>query len=55
MMTTDYVKGRKQFDRAIGSYKSVQHRLAKMYTIVEGGRLAAYQAIWRAAGRRLIC
>ena len=46
-VTTDYVKGRKQFDRAIGSYQSVQHRLAKMYTIVEGGRLAAYQAIWR--------
>ncbi|WP_342514584.1 acyl-CoA dehydrogenase family protein [Sporosarcina sp. FSL K6-1522] len=46
-VTTEYVKGRTQFERAIGSYQSVQHRLAKMYTVVEGGQLAAYQAISR--------
>lgn len=46
-LTTDYVKERRQFGRAIGSYQSVQHRLSDMFTIVEGGRLAAYQAIWR--------
>ena len=46
-VTRDYVKERMQFGRAIGSFQSVQHRLADMYTIVEGGRLAAYQAIWK--------
>lgn len=46
-VTNDYVKERRQFGRAIGSYQSVQHRLADMFTIVEGGRLAALQAIWR--------
>lgn len=46
-LTRDYVKERMQFGRTIGSFQSVQHRLADMYTIVEGGRLAAYQAIWK--------
>lgn len=46
-VTNEYVKERKQFNRAIGSYQSVQHRLSDMFTIVEGGRLAAYQAVWR--------
>ncbi|MCH6267278.1 acyl-CoA dehydrogenase family protein [Neobacillus citreus] len=46
-VTNDYVKERRQFGRPIGSYQSVQHRLSDMFTIVEGGRLAAYQAIWR--------
>ncbi|GHH96773.1 acyl-CoA dehydrogenase family protein [Neobacillus kokaensis] len=46
-VTNDYVKERRQFGRAIGSYQSVQHRLSDMFTVVEGGRLAAFQAIWR--------
>ncbi|WP_050616114.1 acyl-CoA dehydrogenase family protein [Bacillus testis] len=46
-VTSDYVKERIQFGRPIGSFQSVQHRLADMYTIVEGGKMAAYQAIWR--------
>lgn len=44
-ITNDYVKERHQFKRPIGSFQSVQHRLADMFTIVEGGRLAAYHAI----------
>ena len=44
-ITNDYVKERHQFKRPIGSFQSVQHRLADMFTIVEGGRLAAYYAI----------
>lgn len=44
-VTNEYVKERHQFKRPIGSFQSVQHRLADMYTIVEGGRLAAYHAI----------
>ncbi|MBD3107342.1 acyl-CoA/acyl-ACP dehydrogenase [Bacillus sp. AGMB 02131] len=46
-VTTDYVKERHQFKRPIGSFQAVQHRLADMFTIVEGGRLAAYHAISR--------
>ena len=44
-ITNDYVKERHQFKRPIGSFQSVQHRLADMFTIVEGGRLAAFHAI----------
>lgn len=46
-VTNEYVKERKQFNVPIGSFQSVQHRLSDMFTIVEGGKLAAYQAIWR--------
>lgn len=46
-VTSDYVKDRMQFGRPIGSFQSVQHRLADMFTVVEGGGLVAYQAIWR--------
>ncbi|MGM9922742.1 MAG: acyl-CoA dehydrogenase family protein [Bacillus sp. (in: firmicutes)] len=44
-VTNEYVKERHQFNRPIGSFQSVQHRLADMYTIVEGSRLAAYHAV----------
>ena len=44
-VTSEYVKERYQFNRPIGSFQSVQHRLSDMFTIVEGGRLAAYHAI----------
>lgn len=46
-VTNEYVKDRMQFGRPIGSFQSVQHRLGDMFTVVEGGSLAAYQAIWR--------
>ena len=46
-VTADYVKERRQFGRAIGTFQAVQHRLSDMLTIVEGGRLVAYQAIWK--------
>ena len=46
-VTSDYVKERKQFGRAIGTFQSVQHRLSDMLTVVEGGRLIAYHAIWK--------
>lgn len=46
-LTNDYVKERIQFGRPIGTYQAVQHRLSDMFTVVEGGHLAAYHAISR--------
>ena len=44
-MTTQYVKERVQFDRPIGSFQAVKHRLADMMVLVE----AAKSACWYAA------
>jgi alkylation response protein AidB-like acyl-CoA dehydrogenase len=46
-LTTDYVKQREQFGRAIGSFQAVQHALADMAASLEGARWATYQAAWR--------
>lgn len=43
-ITADYVKERHQFNVPIGSFQAVQHRMSDMFTIVEGGRLAAFHA-----------
>jgi len=50
-LTTEYVKGREQFGRPIGSFQAVQHALADMATALEGARYATYQAAWRLARR----
>jgi alkylation response protein AidB-like acyl-CoA dehydrogenase len=44
-MTADYTSTRVQFDRPIGSFQAVQHRLADMMTDVEGARWTSYQAV----------
>lgn len=44
-MTTQYVKDRVQFDRPIGSFQAVKHRLADMMVLVE----AAKSTCWYAA------
>lgn len=46
-ITNSYVKERHQFNRAIGTYQSVQHRLADMLAIIEGGQLMSLQTMWR--------
>jgi len=42
--TVDYVKQRRQFGRAIGSFQAIQHRLAELAVLVEGGRWLVYEA-----------
>ena len=43
-VTLDYVKGRRQFGRAIGSCQGGQHRLAHAAVLVEGARWLALEA-----------
>jgi alkylation response protein AidB-like acyl-CoA dehydrogenase len=43
-MTTEYVKQRIQFGRAIGSFQALKHRLADMMIEVEAARSAAWYA-----------
>ncbi|EKE45479.1 acyl-CoA dehydrogenase family protein [Oceaniovalibus guishaninsula JLT2003] len=45
-LTTDYLKTRKQFGRAIGSFQAIQHRMADLLTEVEQAR----SAVWNLAG-----
>jgi alkylation response protein AidB-like acyl-CoA dehydrogenase len=41
-----YAKDRVQFDKPIGSFQAVKHRLADMLVDVEGMRSAVYYAAW---------
>lgn len=43
-VTVEYVKGRRQFGRAIGSFQAVQHRLARCAVEVEATRWLVYEA-----------
>jgi len=43
-VTLDYVKRRRQFGQAIGSFQAVQHRLAQATVLVEGTRWLALEA-----------
>ena len=45
-LTVEYVKGRVQFGRPIGSFQAVQHHCVDMYRDLEMGRILAYQACW---------
>ncbi len=44
-VTAEYTKKREQFGRPLGSFQAVQHRLADMYTDVQGARWTSYQAV----------
>jgi alkylation response protein AidB-like acyl-CoA dehydrogenase len=48
-VTTEYLKHRRQFGRAIGSFQAVQHRLAECAVLIEGSRWLTYEAAWRGA------
>ena len=45
-MTTSYAKERIQFDRPIGSFQAIQHKLADMLIDVEAVQYLLYQAAW---------
>jgi alkylation response protein AidB-like acyl-CoA dehydrogenase len=47
-MTLEYVKDRKQFGVAVGSFQAVGHRCAQMLLLTESARSAAYFAAWAA-------
>ncbi|SEA62269.1 MULTISPECIES: acyl-CoA dehydrogenase family protein [unclassified Mycobacterium] len=44
--TVDYVKQRRQFDRAVGSFQAVSHKCVQMYLGTESARTATYYAAW---------
>jgi alkylation response protein AidB-like acyl-CoA dehydrogenase len=48
-VTLDYVKQRRQFGRAIGSFQALQHRLAECHVLAEGSRWLALEAAWQGA------
>ncbi|GGH62580.1 acyl-CoA dehydrogenase [Frigidibacter albus] len=45
-LTVGYVKDRRQFGRAIGSFQALQHRLAEGATMLEGLRVLCRRAAW---------
>ena len=45
-MAQSYAKDRVQFDKPIGSFMSIQHKLVDMLTDVEGLQYMVYQAAW---------
>ena len=45
-MTSGYAKERIQFDRPIGSFQAIQHKLADMLIDVEAVQYLLYQAAW---------
>jgi alkylation response protein AidB-like acyl-CoA dehydrogenase len=45
-MTSSYAKERTQFDRPIGSFQAIQHKLADMLIDVEAVQYLLYQAAW---------
>jgi alkylation response protein AidB-like acyl-CoA dehydrogenase len=47
--TVEYVKGRSQFGRPVGSFQAVKHRLADAYVLLESSRPAAWYAAYALA------
>jgi alkylation response protein AidB-like acyl-CoA dehydrogenase len=43
-ITIDYVKGRKQFDKIIGTFQALQHRLSHLYSEMEVARATVLKA-----------
>jgi 3-oxocholest-4-en-26-oyl-CoA dehydrogenase beta subunit len=47
--TVAYAKDRKQFGQPIGQFQVLQHYCADMHVMLEGLRLSAYHAAWKAS------
>ena len=47
--TVEYVKGREQFGRAVGSFQAVKHKLATVHTELEAARSSAWYAAYAIA------
>ncbi len=47
--TVEYTKVRKQFNRPIGSFQALKHRLADLYVAVESARSVSAAALWAVA------
>jgi len=45
-LATDYARERHQFDKPIGSFQAVQHKLVSLLTEVEGLKNLVYEAAW---------
>jgi len=50
--TLDYVRNRKQFGAAIGSFQAIQHRLADQYAALELSRSQLYRAVLAGGAER---
>ena len=46
-IAAEHTKTRIQFERPLGAFQAVQHRLADMFIDVNGARWTTYQAVWR--------
>ena len=46
-MAIEYAKNRVAFGRPIGSFQSVQHMLADMLLLVDGGEMLTFEALWK--------
>ena len=46
-IAAEHTKTRVQFERPLGAFQAVQHRLADMFIDVNGARWTTYRAVWR--------
>ncbi|MCJ7520681.1 MAG: acyl-CoA dehydrogenase, partial [Dehalococcoidia bacterium] len=45
-ITSEHMKTRIQFERPLGAFQAVQHRMADMFIDVNGARWTTYKAAW---------